>query len=53
MNKSDILKQENDELKKKVESFKSAEDRLSVLEKYILEQNNFKGVNSQINIMEN
>ncbi|HAX48048.1 MAG TPA: tail fiber domain-containing protein [Ignavibacteria bacterium] len=43
------LKYENDELKKKFESLKSVEDRLTVLEKYMLEQNKIKEVNSEIN----
>lgn len=47
-----MLKHENDELKKKIESFKSVEERLVMLEKYMLdnytpEHNNVKEVNSE------
>ncbi len=47
------LKAENDELKKKIESMESVEERLAKLEKYIIEQNNIKKVNSEINSAEN
>jgi len=43
------LKSENDELKKKIESLESVEDRLAKLEMYIIEQNNIKEVHSETN----
>lgn len=43
------LKAENDELKKKVELLESVKERLATLEKYVIEQNHIKEINSEIN----